>query len=529
MNWYHRAERRYVEYGSSFEATRAFGLFRSLYDTVYNMNMSHLSDEVETIFERLADHGVRTACTPFLIYRGRTRHELGPRGPAAPRRGRRDLPPRDLGPRRALLRRAVLEPQGSVQADPRPARHARRVLGLLRARARRGRPLRLPALLAARQRLPLAQATGPDGQPESISRADAALGELVDACGGLDRFLDEPRGDRRRRPRPDRRRPRARPRRRAGLASGACSSPTRATPRTPSWRSARRSRAAAVYVIAGERSRARRTPTSASACARLEGVDLFAWLEPTASRCCAATPTGRRPPAPRRSSSATARSCASGPDRPWSTTARRALGPRRRPGALRGADRGADRFDSREYPDALARLWAALTAPHAGEILISAAAGYRVRRLGRGHPLPGRQPRRPARRGLARSAAALRLRAGNRGPARAVGDQRRRRARARALRIAIARDAGARARPASGSQLMATRTARSARLQPPPAERGPPDPPRRPQAGQLDAAREVRLRRRLGLRRQPRRLRRCSRTSPASTTSPPRSGRSSSP
>ena len=80
MNWYHRAERRYVEYGSSFEATRAFGLFRSLYDTVYNMNMAHLSDEAETVFESLADHGVRTACTPFLIYRGRTRHELGLEG-----------------------------------------------------------------------------------------------------------------------------------------------------------------------------------------------------------------------------------------------------------------------------------------------------------------------------------------------------------------------------------------------------------------------------------------------------------------
>ena len=42
MNWYHRVERRYVEYGSSFEATRAFGLFRTLYDTVYNMNGEHL-------------------------------------------------------------------------------------------------------------------------------------------------------------------------------------------------------------------------------------------------------------------------------------------------------------------------------------------------------------------------------------------------------------------------------------------------------------------------------------------------------
>ncbi|MGI8727331.1 MAG: alkaline phosphatase family protein, partial [Solirubrobacterales bacterium] len=76
MNWFHRAESRYVEYGSSFEATRAFGLFTALYDTVYNMNMSHLSPEVDTIYERLADADLRSACTPFLIYRGRTRHEL---------------------------------------------------------------------------------------------------------------------------------------------------------------------------------------------------------------------------------------------------------------------------------------------------------------------------------------------------------------------------------------------------------------------------------------------------------------------
>ena len=43
MNWYHRGEERYVEYGSSFEASRAFGVVRSLQDTVYNMNMAHLN------------------------------------------------------------------------------------------------------------------------------------------------------------------------------------------------------------------------------------------------------------------------------------------------------------------------------------------------------------------------------------------------------------------------------------------------------------------------------------------------------
>src|ERR1700749_4822110 len=75
MNWYHRLERRYVEYGSSLEATRAFGVFRALYDLVYNMNLAHLSPEIETLWEQLDDAGARTACTPYLIYRGRHRHE----------------------------------------------------------------------------------------------------------------------------------------------------------------------------------------------------------------------------------------------------------------------------------------------------------------------------------------------------------------------------------------------------------------------------------------------------------------------
>src|SRR3978361_2431060 len=41
MNWYHRLERRYVEYGSSLEATPAFGVFPSLSDLLYNLNPAH--------------------------------------------------------------------------------------------------------------------------------------------------------------------------------------------------------------------------------------------------------------------------------------------------------------------------------------------------------------------------------------------------------------------------------------------------------------------------------------------------------
>src|SRR3954462_10767301 len=55
MNWFHRGEARSVEYGSSFSATRTFGIVRSLYDTIYNMNMAHLTRSHETVFERLDD------------------------------------------------------------------------------------------------------------------------------------------------------------------------------------------------------------------------------------------------------------------------------------------------------------------------------------------------------------------------------------------------------------------------------------------------------------------------------------------
>ena len=157
MNWYHRLERRYVEYGSSLEATRAFGVFRSLYDLVYNMNLAHLNPAAETLFEQLDDAGLRTACTPFLIYRGRHRHQVSLEGllRRAVDATRLKFRHHTWGPARALLRRPLRQPRGSLQVDLDP-RQSRRLLGLLLGRAGQVRRLRLPALLAARQRQLLA-------------------------------------------------------------------------------------------------------------------------------------------------------------------------------------------------------------------------------------------------------------------------------------------------------------------------------------------------------------------------------------
>src|SRR6478609_11684805 len=72
--WWHRGERRLVEYGSSFGAARAAGLGRTLRDTLVGMNAEHLGREAVTVFEALADAGIRTAAVNFTAYRGRTLH-----------------------------------------------------------------------------------------------------------------------------------------------------------------------------------------------------------------------------------------------------------------------------------------------------------------------------------------------------------------------------------------------------------------------------------------------------------------------
>jgi predicted AlkP superfamily pyrophosphatase or phosphodiesterase len=72
--WWHRDERRIVEYGSSFSALRAAGMAQSIADTIYNMNAEHLSRDAETIFESLENEGLVTAAVNITCYRGHTKH-----------------------------------------------------------------------------------------------------------------------------------------------------------------------------------------------------------------------------------------------------------------------------------------------------------------------------------------------------------------------------------------------------------------------------------------------------------------------
>jgi hypothetical protein len=377
MNWYHRAEGRYVEYGSSLEATRAFGLFRSLYDVVYNMNLSHLSPEVETIFERLGDQGIRTACTPFLIYRGRTRHELGLEGMlrrvavAASFRhatwGPDELFYGELYASRRVPCKPTLARPGT--RDPYSACVGRELVA---------EDLYDFLLYSLPDNDYHSHRFGPEAQLESIARADEAFGELVDAGGGIDSFLQENSvllladhaQSRVEWPLP--------------LAEALAEEWRVLEPNAAELEHAElavspTARAAGVYVLLEGARHGRAHAQLRERVRRLEGVDLVAWL---------AAPGGA-PVQREHLSTALA-------DEIGEAVVERAGHELRfRPGVevadARGrrwdldgdpSALGAEVRDGRLrcdlYPDPLGRLWSALTAPHAGDVLISAAPGYEL-------------------------------------------------------------------------------------------------------------------------------------------------------
>ncbi len=72
--WWHRGEQRIVEYGSSFSALRAAGIAQSITDTIYNMNQQHLSTGATTVYEALDAAGLVSAAVNITCYRGRTRY-----------------------------------------------------------------------------------------------------------------------------------------------------------------------------------------------------------------------------------------------------------------------------------------------------------------------------------------------------------------------------------------------------------------------------------------------------------------------
>ena len=374
MNWYHRLERRYVEYGSSLDATRAFGVFRALYDLVYNMNLAHLSPEVPTLFERLDDAGLRTACTPFLIYRGRHRHQVSLEGLA-----RRAVDATGLKFRHHTWGPSELF-YGDLYASSEVPCRSTSIPG-----NRDGYAACCAAELAKRDgfdflllSLPdndnYSHRYGPEASVESIGKADHCFSKLVEAAGGLDAFLDDHAV--------------------ILVADHAQTAVEKGLPlaellgrewlvlqpseHRPEWAQLAVSptgRAAHIYLLDGENG----TPAHrdvAHQLAEAEGVDLVTWLEHRGG-----TPLARR--------------AVGVPSGELLTAVVQRAGRRLRfhpgdgPPDLRGQgwvldgdwetlglDDGGGALCSEEYPDALGRVFSALTAPHAGDLIVSLAPGY---------------------------------------------------------------------------------------------------------------------------------------------------------
>jgi hypothetical protein len=373
MNWYHRLERRYVEYGSSLEATRSVGVFRALYDLVYNMNLGHLSPEVETLFERLDDAGARTACTPFLIYRGRHRHQVSLDGllRRAVDATRLKFVHHTWGPRELFYgdlyaSREVPCKSTSIPGvrDPYSACCAAEL-----ARADAFDFL----LFSLADNDNYSHRHGPEASVESIARADTCFAELVEAGGGLDSFLDrhalilvadhaQTAVDR------------GLPLAELLAREWSVLAPSEERPEPAQLAVSPTGRAAHVYLLPAQGEPAAHDEVR-HRLAQTEGVDLVCWLE---------RPGGE--PLERREMGLPDHAAVAAVERGGEQV-------RFRPGGaiedLRGASwdlRGEPgvvggriedgRLRGEEYPDPLARVFSALASPHAGDFIVSLAPGY---------------------------------------------------------------------------------------------------------------------------------------------------------
>ncbi|MGI8801178.1 MAG: alkaline phosphatase family protein [Solirubrobacteraceae bacterium] len=369
MNWYHRGERRYVEYGSSLRASWRAGFARQLTDLIYNMNRAHLSSDVPTIFESLDDAELLTACTTYLIYRGRFRHE-----PSLETAMTRFAS-------RVLMKHPVMGARELFYADIFASRETdcRGQLGMPGVRDQHsgcvgaylvGHDLFDFLLLSLPDNDAHSHKNGPHAQVDSIAEADRQLTRLVDAAGGREAFLEEyavivvadhSHGAVERSIsladefsdfavlRPD------------GARAGAAEIAI-----CPAQRSAM------IYLLGKERTLRREIISRART---VPGVDLVMWLEDSSRgpRAVLAGERGELRFAP-------GGELADPRGRRWRVSGDlAALDAHRDGGVLR----------SEHYPDALGRVWDALACANSGEVLFSAAPAYEFCDWGGAHHVGG--------------------------------------------------------------------------------------------------------------------------------------------
>ncbi len=354
MNWYHREECRYIEYGSSFSATRQFGVLRSLTDTVYSMNADHLAADAETVFESLDDAELRTAGTTYLIYRGRHHHRVSNETALA----------RIVTS--TLFRRTIDGPKELFYADLYASRKTgcRGQLGMPGIRDQHSgcvgaylieHDLFDFLLLSLPDNDAFSHRNGPHAQVTSIAAADRQLERLMHAAGGPEEFFeqhavivasDHSQTAIEERVRLDR-----------AFADFEVATPAPSGSAAAEVATCPAQRSAMIYALDPDRREG--LMRRAIAVARtLPGVDLVLWLE--------------RDEAVVRSARGELRFQSGGEledarGNRWSVE-----------GDLQalGIEVVDGRLASPTYPNAFERVWSALRCPTAGDVLLSAAPGY---------------------------------------------------------------------------------------------------------------------------------------------------------
>jgi hypothetical protein len=354
MNWYHREEARYVEYGSSFSASRQFGVLRSLTDTVYRMNAEHLSHDVETVFESLDDIDVRTAGTTYLIYRGRHQHEVANETALA----------RIVTS--TLFRRTIDGPQELFYADIYASRKTgcRGQLGMPGIRDQHTgcvgafleeNDLYDFMLFSLPDNDAWSHKNGPHSQVTSIAAADRQLERLMHAGGGPDAFLETHAvivcSDHSQAPVEDR----VRLDEAFADFDVATPSPARSIGAEIALSPAQRS--AMIYALDDDR-RGQVVERAVKVALATQGVDLVMWLAGGEAIV--------------RSARGELRFAPDGPVEDlrggrWHLDGEL---------ATLGAEERDGRFVSSAYPDALARIYSSLQCPTSGDVLLSAAPSY---------------------------------------------------------------------------------------------------------------------------------------------------------
>jgi len=380
MNWYHRVEQRYIEYGSSLEASRAFGIFRSLHDLVYNMNMAHLNPGIDTIFETLDDREIRTAATPFLIYRGRHRHHVTLQGLTgkAIESGLIKMDYGTWGPKELFY--GDLYSSMSVPCKPSSVPGRRDAYSACCAAELVSRNRFDFLMLSFPDNDNYSHRHGPSASVNSIEQADLCMAEVIRAAGGMDGFLtdyalillaDHAHTD---------------VEKPLNLIEGMAEKwhvlqPSEDHPEDAELAVSPTSRAAHIYLLDEHDNPVRHRRVREHA-ATIDGVELLSWLEhedgsPVIRIGPGLGKQGRLVAVVERDGKQIRFSPEGGVDLGDALTDRH--GNRWTvKGDLEALEATAEggRIETPEYPDALGRLHSALHAPHAGDLLVSATLGY---------------------------------------------------------------------------------------------------------------------------------------------------------